>query len=83
MPLIGLHTSDAVTIKASQSTRGSMLTSRLGLGSIESETSSHSFGWRGKEALLDLQALTAHVTKLRVRTFILVLCGMALIWCDV
>lgn len=34
-----------------------------------SETSSQSLGWRGKEALLDLQALTAQVRKLRVRTF--------------
>lgn len=37
-----------------------------------SDTSSHSFGCRGKDALLDLQALTAQVRKLRVRTFIAV-----------
>jgi len=35
-----------------------------------SDTSSQSFGWRGKEALDDLQAFTAQVRKLRVRTFI-------------
>jgi hypothetical protein len=35
-----------------------------------SDTSSHSLGWRGKDALLDLQALTAQVKKLRVKTFI-------------
>jgi len=35
-----------------------------------SDTSSQSFGCRGKEALLDLQVLTAQVRKLRVRSFI-------------
>lgn len=36
-----------------------------------SETSSQSLGCRGKLAEVDLQALTAQVRKLRVRTFIL------------
>lgn len=35
-----------------------------------SETSSHSLGWRGKDADEDLQVLTAQVRKFRVRTFI-------------
>lgn len=38
-----------------------------------SETSSHSLGTRGKDAVVDLQALTAQVRKLRVRTFIFIL----------
>lgn len=33
-------------------------------------TSEHSLGCRGKLALVDLQALTAQVRKLRVRSFI-------------
>jgi hypothetical protein len=52
--------------------RGSMLSSRVGLMGISFETSEHSFGCRGKDALVDLQALTAQVRKLRVRTFIVV-----------
>lgn len=34
-----------------------------------SDTNSHSFGWRGKESEEDLQAFTAQVRKLRVRSF--------------
>ena len=34
-----------------------------------SDTSSHSFGWSGKEAEEDLQAFTAQVRKLSVRSF--------------
>lgn len=43
-----------------------------------SETSSQSFGWRGKEADEDLQALTAQVRKLSVRIFMVIcfLCGI-------
>lgn len=36
-----------------------------------SDTSSQSFGWRGKDVEVDLQAFTAQVRKLRVRSFIL------------
>lgn len=79
--MMEVNTSEAVTVNASQSTRGSIFSSSVGLGSIVSETSSHSFGWRGKQALLDLQALTAQVTKLRVKTFILALCNMDLCVC--
>ena len=43
----------------------------FGFGSIVSETSSQSLGWSGKEVEVLLQALTAHVKKLSVRTFIL------------
>jgi hypothetical protein len=63
-------TSDAVVIRAVQSTRGRTLKSSFGLGSIVSETSSQSFGCRGKEVEVLLQAFTAQVRKLRVRTFI-------------
>lgn len=41
-----------------------------------SDTSSQSFGWRGKDAEEDLQPLTAQVRKLRVRTFIFADCGI-------
>jgi hypothetical protein len=63
-------TSAAVTLNAAQSTLGRTLYINFGFSSMVSETSSHSFGWRGKEAEVDLQALTAQVRKLRVRTFI-------------
>jgi hypothetical protein len=66
-------TSEAVVIKAFQSILGSMLYISFGFGAMVSDTSSHSFGWRGKEAEDDLQAFTAQVRKLRVRIFIL--CG--------
>jgi hypothetical protein len=66
----GKSTSAAVTPKAAQSTLGRTLYINFGFSSMVSETSSHSFGWRGKEAEVDLQALTAQVRKLRVRTFI-------------
>jgi len=66
----GKSTSAAVTVSAAQSTLGKTLYINLGFSSMVSETSSHSFGWRGKEAEVDLQALTAQVRKLRVRTFI-------------
>lgn len=63
-------TSEAVVIRAAQSTLGRTLYISAGFASIVSDTSSQSLGWRGKEALLDLQALTAQVRKFRVRTFI-------------
>ena len=66
----GKSTSAAVTVSAAQSTLGKTLYINFGFSSMVSETSSHSFGWRGKEAEVDLQALTAQVRKLRVRTFI-------------
>jgi hypothetical protein len=64
-------TSLAMTFRAAQSMRGRMLTSRFGFISISSDTSSTSRGWRGKQAVVLLQVLTAHVRKLRVRTFML------------
>lgn len=68
------RTSELVVMRAFQSIRGKMLMSSLGLRSISSWTSSASLGWRGKEVLLDLQALTAQVRKLRVRTFMVTEC---------
>lgn len=41
-----------------------------GFGAMVSDTSSHSFGCRGKLSEDDLQAFTAQVRKLRVRSFI-------------
>ena len=64
------RTSSATVLKASHSTLGSTLIRSFGLSSISSVTSSQSFGWRGKLALEDLQAFTAQVRKLRVRSFI-------------
>ena len=64
------HTSFAVIINAAHSILGKMLNSSFSFGGRLSETSSQSFGWRGKEALDALQAFTAQVRKLRVRTFI-------------
>jgi hypothetical protein len=55
---------------ASQSKRGSRLASSFAFVGRSSETSSASLGCRGKEVEDDLQALTAQVRKLRVRTFI-------------
>jgi hypothetical protein len=48
-----------------------------GFGATVSDTSSHSFGCRGKLSEDDLQAFTAQVRKLRVRSFIFVVvcCG--------
>lgn len=66
----GEYTSEAVVIRAPQSTRGKTLYISLGFGSMVSETSSQSFGWRGNDAEVVLQVLTAQVRKLRVRTFI-------------
>lgn len=42
-----------------------------------SDTSSQSFGCSGKEADVDLQAFTAQVKKLRVKTFMVVDSGLA------
>jgi hypothetical protein len=66
-----INTSEAVIISAFQSTLGKTLNSNLGLISIVSETSSQSLGCSGNELELLLQVFTAHVRKLRVRTFIL------------
>jgi hypothetical protein len=63
-------TSAEVTVSAAQSTLGRTLYINFGFNSMVSETSSHSLGCRGKLAEEDLQALTAQVRKLRVRTFI-------------
>lgn len=69
----GRRTSVAVMVSAAQSTRGRMLYMSLGFSSMVSETSSQSLGWRGKEAMLDLHALTAQVRKLSVSSFIILL----------
>lgn len=66
------NTSPAVTINAFQSTLGRTFNSNCAFGSMVSDTNSQSLGWRGKEVVVDLQALTAQVRKLRVRTFIFV-----------
>ncbi len=66
----GVNTSAEVTIKAFQSILGSILTKNFGFNSMVSWTNSASFGWRGNDAVEDLQALTAQVRKLRVRIFI-------------
>jgi hypothetical protein len=58
-------------IRAFQSIRGRILKRSVGLGSSSADSISQSLGWRGKDALLDLQALTAQERKLRVRSFIL------------
>ncbi len=65
-----LRTSVAVVIRAGQSRRGRRFVRSLGFSSIVSWTSSASFGWRGKQAVVALQDLTAQVRKLRVRIFI-------------
>lgn len=67
----GISTSEAVVFRAFQSILGRMLYMSFGFGAMVSDTSSHSFGCRGKEAEDDLQAFTAQVRKLRVRSFIL------------
>jgi len=67
---VNAHTSEAVVLRAFQSILGNTLVINFGLGSIVSDTSSQSFGWRGNEADVVLQALTAQVRKLSVRTFI-------------
>lgn len=64
------HTSEAITQSAFQSIRGRILRSKAVLRGISLLTSEHSFGCRGKDALVDLQAFTAQVRKLRVRSFI-------------
>lgn len=71
------RTSLAVVISAFQSTRGRTFNSNCGFGSMVSDTSSQSLGWRGKDVEVDLQALTAQVRKLRVRTFIFVVFSFA------
>lgn len=67
-----------MVFKAFQSIRGKTFVRSLGFGSIVSETSSQSFGWRGKEVEVVLQAFTAQVRKLRVRTFIFARCDRVL-----
>jgi hypothetical protein len=66
-------TSEAVVLKADQSSRVRMFNRSLGSLSRLSLTSSQSLGWRGNEVELDLQALTAQVRKLSVRSFIMLL----------
>ena len=66
-------TSDAVVLNADQSNRGRMLNKSFGSDLSVSLTSSQSFGWRGKDADVDLHDLTAQVRKLSVRSFIVAL----------
>jgi hypothetical protein len=58
---------------AFQSSLGNMLNRSFGLGSSSAASSSQSLGWRGKDALLDLQAFTAQERKFKVKTFIFTL----------
>lgn len=60
-----------VVLSAAQSRRGSTLMRNCGLSSISSCASSASLRCNGKEAEVDLQALTAQVRKFMLRTFIL------------
>lgn len=64
-------TSTAVVRRAFQSMRGRTLVKSFGFSSIVSDTSSQSLGCRGNEVEVDLHALTAHVRKFRVRTFMM------------
>jgi len=67
---VGKPSSAAVITSAFQSILGSTFFRSCGFGTILSDTNSQSLGCRGKEVEVDLQALTAQVRKLRVRTFI-------------
>lgn len=60
-----------VVFSAAQSKRGSTLMMNCGLTSISSCASSASFGCSGKDAVVDLHALTAQVRKFMLSTFIL------------
>lgn len=62
----------AVVLKAFQSNRCRRFVRSWAFTSTSSCTSSASLGCRGKESEEDLQAFTAQVRKLRVRTFIFV-----------
>lgn len=66
----GKESSEAIIHKAFQSIRGRIFNSKAVFKGISLLTSEHSLGWRGKLALVDLQAFTAQVRKLRVRSFI-------------
>jgi hypothetical protein len=59
-----------MVLNACQSSRGRMLVRSKGFGAMVSDTSSHSFGWSGKDVEVDLHAFTAQVRKLSVRSFI-------------
>ena len=48
-----------------------MLKSNFGLGASSPDSNSQSLGCKGKDAVLDLQALTAQERKFRVKSFIL------------
>ena len=62
-------TSEAMTLNASHSIRGSKLRREIGLYSISDTSSSASRKWRGKLVGEVLHDLTAHVRKLAVRIF--------------
>lgn len=72
-------TSEAVIVRAFQSMRGSRLCISFGFASMISETSSQSFGCKGKDVLVLLQAFTAQERKLRVRIFIFA-CSNSCAW---
>ena len=76
----GPLTSSQTVFNAGQFNLGKRLTSNCALISRSSLTSSHSFGWRGKEAEDVLQVLTAQVRKLRVRIFILAVVYGSMWW---
>ena len=63
--------STAVALKASQSSLGSMLRRNWGLYSVSLPCNSASLKCSGKDAGEVLQALTAQVTKLTVRIFMI------------
>jgi hypothetical protein len=66
------RTSDAIVLNSSHISRGNIFFRNGRLMSDSTISSSESRGWRGKDVVLDLQVLMAQVTKLRVRSFILV-----------
>lgn len=66
----GIDTSVATVLMASQSRRGRMFCTKAGLYSTSRCSSSASWKWRGKDLGEVLQALTAQVRKLTVKSFI-------------
>ena len=66
-----IHASTAVDLKASQSSLGSMLRRNWRLYSVSFRCNSASLKCSGNDAGEVLQALTAQVTKLTVRIFII------------
>jgi hypothetical protein len=69
---VGVQTSEPVTRSAFQSILGRILKRSVGFGASSTASRVQSLGCRGKDALLDLQALTAQERKLIVKSFIFV-----------